>query len=113
MRRPGQHAVIATFSPADDRTQEVLRRGKPVSSVVRFTHKDMAPTSLLMDAYRPDDNLVRIELLVHPEQTKHLPGGIDFELVAGNQLLGRGRILSGPSTTERAEMKPSNRRRQG
>ena len=94
MRRPGQHAVIATFSPADDRTRAALRRGKPVSSVVRFTHTEMAPTSLLMDAYRPDDNLVRIELLVHPEQTKQLPQGIGFELVAGNALLGSGTILS-------------------
>lgn len=93
MRRPGQHAVIATFSPADDRTRSVLRRGDPLSSVVRFTGTDMAPTSLLMEAHEQDSNLVRIELLADPERTKQLPENIAFELIAGTALLGSGRIL--------------------
>lgn len=95
MRRPGQHAVFATFSPADDRTRAVLRRGKPVSSLARFTDTDTPPASLLMDACQKGDNLVRIELLAHPEHTKQLPQGTGFELVAGNSLLGSGTILSG------------------
>lgn len=95
MRRPGRHAVIAAFSPANERTLAVLRRGKPLSSVARFRRTDMAPTSLLMDAYRLDDNLVRIELLVKPEQTTQLRQGIGFDLLAGDALLGTGTILSG------------------
>ena len=112
MRRPGQHAVIATFSPVDDRTRAVLRRGSPLSSVVRFTGTDMAPASLLMDAYRQDDNLVRIELLAHPERTKQLPEGIGFELVAGETLLGNGRILPCAWKTEGAKAKQPSRRKQ-
>ena len=50
MRRPGQHAVFATFRPADDQTRAVLRRGKPVSSLARFTGTDTPPASMLMDA---------------------------------------------------------------
>lgn len=91
MRRPGQHAVFATFRPADDRTRAVLCRGEPVSSLARFTATP--PASLLMDACQKNDNLVRIELLVHAERTKQLPEGADFELVAGDALLGYGTII--------------------
>ena len=95
MKRPGEHAVLATFRPADDRTRKALRHGYPVSSVARFTGTDIAPASLLVDAHQQDNDLVRIELLVHPEQTKELPEGIGFELVAGTVLLGSGTILRG------------------
>ena len=85
--------MLATFRPADDRTRKVLRQGRPFSSVARFSDTDITPVSLTMEAYQQGDDLVRIELLVHPEQTKQLPEGIGFELVAGNVLLGSGRIL--------------------
>ncbi len=108
MRRPGQHAVFATFRPADDRTRAVLRRGKPVSSLARFTGTDTPPASLLMDACQKGegDNLVRIELLVHAERTKQLPEGSNFELVAGGALLGYGTILPRATGRETAEVKP-------
>ena len=106
MRRPGQHAVFATFSPADDRIRTVLRRGKPVSSLARFTDTDTPPASLLMDACQKSDNLVRIELLVHAERTKQLPEGSNFELVAGDALLGYGTILPRAMGKETADVKP-------
>ena len=93
MRRPGEHAILATFHTADDRTRKVLRQGRPFSSVARFSGTNITPVSLTMEACKQGDDLVRIELLVHPEQTKQLPEGIGFELVAGNVLLGGGRIL--------------------
>lgn len=108
MRRPGKHAVMAAFRPVDDRTRAVLRQGKPASSIARFTRTDMAPTSLLMGAHGPDDDLVRVELLTRPEQTKRLPQGAGFELVAGNELLGTGTILSGngQDRIERKQLSP-------
>ena len=106
MRRPGQHAVFATFRPADDQTRAVLRRGKPVSSLARFTGTDTPPASMLMDACQKGDNLVRIELLVHAERTKQLPEGSNFELVAGDALLGYGTILPPATGNETADVKP-------
>ncbi len=98
--------MFATFRPADDRTRAVLRRGEPVSSLARFTGTDTPPASLLMDACQKGDSIVRIELLVHAERTKQLPEGSNFELVAGDALLGNGTILPRAAGKETTDVKP-------
>ena len=69
MRRPGRHAVKATFEPADERVRAVLMRGAPLSSAARLTgHDDLDPVSLLLEPCGSGDydGFVRVELLVHP-----------------------------------------------
>ena len=95
MRRTGSHAVDASFHPFDDRTRDVLTRGEPISSVAVFENvDDLAPISLLLDSNSPGsyEGLVRLELAADPEQTRRLPRGVEFELVAGKSTLGRGHI---------------------
>ena len=95
MRRTGLHAVDASFHPFDDRTRDVLARGEPISSVAVFENvDDLAPISLLLDSNSPSsyEGLVRLELAVDPEKTRRLPRGVEFELVAGKNTLGRGHI---------------------
>ena len=96
MRRTGQHAVKATFEPADERVRAVLMRGAPLSSAARLTGcDDPDPVSLLLEPCGTGtyDGFVRVELLVHPEQTAELLEGVEFELVAGHKPLGRGKVL--------------------
>ena len=96
MRRPGRHAVKATFEPADERVRAVLTRGAPLSSAARLTGRDDPdPVSLLLESCRTGayDGFVRIELLVHPEQTAELLEGVEFELLGGHKPLGRGKVL--------------------
>ena len=96
MRRTGQHAVKATFEPADDQVRDVLTRGAPLSSVARLSGRDdPEPVSLLLERWGSGDydGFVRIELLVHPEQTAELLEGVEFELLAGHKLLGCGKVL--------------------
>ena len=103
MRRTGRHALRATFDPADDRTRAVLKRGAPLSSAARFVDRDdLSPASLLLEPCdRADfDGLVRVEFLVHPERTRELLAGVEFELLAGRRPLGYGRVLSGTGPLE-------------
>ena len=95
MRRTGRHAVDAFFDPLDDRTRDVLTRGAPVSSAAVFENGDtMSPVSLLLESCSRGryDGSVRLELAVHPHKTRQLPRGVEFELLAGHDVLGRGRI---------------------
>ena len=97
MRRTGRHAVQASFNPLDDRTRDVLTRGIPISSPAVFENGDtVAPISLLLESCSRDhyDGLVRLELAVDPHETCRLPRGVDFELLAGEGILGRGFIHS-------------------
>ena len=112
MRRTGRHAVTATFEPADDRVRAVLAQGTPLSSAARLVGRDdPGPVSLLLEACGSGgyDGLVRAELLVHPERTRALLAGVEFELLAGRRLLGCGKILRG---TERhdSSMQPGRER---
>lgn len=103
MRRTGRHALRATFDPADDRTRAALKRGAPLSSAARFVDRDdLSPASLLLEPCdRADfDGLVRVEFLVHPERTRELLAGVEFELLAGRRPLGYGRVLSGTGPLE-------------
>ena len=96
MRRPGRHAVKATFEPVDDRARAALMRGAPLSSAARLTGRDApAPVSLLLEPCGTGgyDGFVRVELLVHPEQTAERLEGVEFELLAGHEPLGRGKVL--------------------
>ena len=95
MRRTGRHAVEASFDPLDDRTRDVLSRGAPVSSAAVFDNDDaMSPVSLLLESCSRGhyDGLVRLELAVSPHRTRQLPRGVKFELLAGDNVLGRGCI---------------------
>lgn len=95
MRRTGQHAVEASFDPLDDRTRDVLTRGAPVSSAAVFDNGDaMPPVSLLLESCSRGryDGLVRLEMAVNPHKTRQLPRGVTFELLAGDNVLGRGCI---------------------
>ena len=96
MRRTGQHAVKATFEPADNRVRDALMRGTPLSSVARLIGRDDAePVSLLVEPWGTGDfdGFVRVELLVHPEHTAELLEGVEFELLAGHKPLGCGKVL--------------------
>ena len=97
MRRTGQHAVKAAFEPADDRVRALLARGAPVSSAARLVgHDDLVPVSLLLESCEPGgyEGIVRVELLVRPEQSGELLDGVEFELLAGRRPLGCGKVLS-------------------
>ena len=95
MRRTGQHAVEATFHPSCERPRDVLARGEPISSVAVFPGQDCPPVSVLLEASGSEDydGSVRLELAVQPHETRRLPRGVEFELQAGHEVLGRGSIL--------------------
>ena len=100
MRRTGRHALKATFDPADDRTRALLARGAPLSSAACSVNRDdLNPSSLLLEPY-DRVGLVRVEFLVHPERTRELLAGVEFELLAGSRPLGYGRVLSGTGTLD-------------
>ena len=96
MRRTGRHALRAFFEPADDRVRSVLTRGAPLSSAARLVGRDVSGSvSVLLESCDPGsyDGLVRVELLVHPEQTSAFLEGVEFELLAGHRPLGCGKVL--------------------
>ena len=76
----------------------MLAQGTPLSSAARLVGRDdPGPVSLLLEACGSGgyDGLVRAELLVHPERTRALLAGVEFELLAGRRLLGCGKSLRG------------------
>lgn len=101
MRKPGPHAVEASFRALSQRTRDVLARGETISSVAVFKDRDIAPASVLLEAAvdGAPKGTVRLELLARPDQTCELPRGTEFELCAGREVLGCGRIAGTlPST---------------
>ena len=93
MRKPGPHAVDASFRALTQRTRDVLARGETISSVAVFKDGHVAPASVLLEAADGAPNgTVRLELAVRPHRTCELPPGVEFELCAGREVLGRGRI---------------------
>lgn len=94
MRKPGTHAVEAMFRALNQRTHDVLARGETISGVAVFKDGDIAPASMLLEAAGDvaPQGLVWLELAVRPDQTCELPQGVEFELRAGRQALGHGRI---------------------
>ena len=95
LRKPGPHAVEASFHALTQRTRDILARGETISSVAVFKDGDIEPASVLLEvAHGAPKGTVRLELLARPDQTCELPRGIEFELCAGRELLGRGRIAA-------------------
>lgn len=94
MRRTGHHAVEAIFHPSCERPRNVLSRGEPISSVAVFAGQDLPAVSVLLEASGSGafDGSVRLELAVKPHETRRLPRGVEFELQAGHEVLGRGSI---------------------
>ena len=95
MRRTGRHAVEASFHPLDNRTRDVLTHGTPISSAAVFENGGTTePVSLLLESSSRGrhDDLVRLELAVHPHKTRQLPRGVMFKLLAGQNILGCGCI---------------------
>lgn len=99
MRRPHPDAALASFEPAHERTRAALERGLPISSVARFPGRDdLAPLSLLIESSEPSGfrERVRVEPLVDPDSDETLTPSMQFELFAGDTVLGTGTILFVP-----------------
>ena len=94
MRKPGTHAVEATFRALNQRTHDVMARGETISGVAVFNDGATAPASVLLKAAADvaPKGFVWFELAVGPHRTCELPQGVEFELRAGHQALGHGRI---------------------
>lgn len=104
MRCPGVHAALATFAATQPRTGSVMERGVPFSSVARFPARgDLEPASLLLQSQGGKaSDFVRLELLAAPADTTKL-SGVEFELVGGNDPLGRGKVLKVADELDRKE----------
>lgn len=94
MRSPGVHAALGTFTALEEPTGNVMKRGIPFSSAARFPARaDLGSVSLLLQSQGGrDSDLVRIELLANPRETAKL-SGVEFELLGGENRLGRGKVL--------------------
>ncbi len=94
MRSPGAHAALGTFAAMQAPTRRMMKRGIPFSSAARFPGRaDLGTASLLLQSQGGrNSDLVRVELLANPCETSKL-SGVEFELMGGPNLLGRGKIL--------------------
>ena len=94
MRSPGAHAALGIFTALEKPTGDVMKRGIPFSSAARFPARaDLGSVSLLLQSQGGrDTDLVRVELLANPGETAKL-SGVEFELLGGENRLGRGKIL--------------------
>ena len=94
MRSPGVHAALGTFTALEAPTGNVMKRGIPFSSAAWVPARaDLGSVSLLLQSQGGrDSDLVRVELLANPRETARL-SGVEFELLGGENRLGRGRVL--------------------
>ena len=88
------HAALGTFTALEEPTGNVMKRGIPFSSAARFPARaDLGSASLLLQSQGGcDSDLVRVELLANPRETAKL-SGVEFELLSGENRLGRGKVL--------------------
>lgn len=91
MRKVGEHAVRVEMQSMSPRIEDVLRRGDTVGTVAEFDGRSDA-VSVLIEA--DGEGALRMETLRSPENTRLLPQGILFRLVAGYETLARGHIPS-------------------